>query len=111
VQRLASRWGAVDIRGIASPSVPTIRRVRVTVQRFESLPGTHALLEATWSLSSNQRDAVTLVCRSAMAESAGAPGVSGLVAAHRRAVERLADEIGRRLRELPAGAAVPATGC
>ncbi len=102
VERLSTRWGAVDVRGVALP-LPAVWRVRVDVQRFESIPGRESRLESTWSVSSTQRGGATLVCRSVVAESAGAGGVPALAAAHRRAAVRLADEIGERLRAMVAG--------
>jgi uncharacterized protein len=97
VDRLASRWAAVDVRGLAQ-AAPATWRVRVDVQRFESIPGREARLEATWSLASLQRGASTLVCRSSLNEAVSEASVPALAAAHRRAVARLADEIGQRLQ-------------
>jgi hypothetical protein len=105
VDRLAARWGAIDVRGVAMP-VTAAWRVRVDVQRFESISGREARIEGTWSLAlaaSRERGATTLVCRSAITESVTAPGVAPLAAAHRRAAARLADEIGQRLQALEAG--------
>ena len=107
VERLTSRWSALDVRSVAVPA-PAVWRVRIDVQRFESIPGREARLEATWSLSSSQHGAPTLVCRSAFTESAAQAGVPALAAAHRRAAVRLADEIGTRLERLQAG---EAAGC
>lgn len=104
VERLGTHWGAVDVRGVALP-LPSIWRVRVDVQRFESIPGREARLESAWSVSSTQRGGATLVCRSAIAESAPAGGIAELAAAHRRAAARLADEIGQRLKAMQAGEA------
>lgn len=102
VERLTSQWSALDVRGVAMVA-PSVWRVRVDVQRFESIPGREARIEGTWSIASSARGGVTLVCRSTLREAAGGAGVSGLAEAHRRAVVRLADEIGQRLRELHAG--------
>jgi uncharacterized protein len=103
VERLTSQWGAIDVRGVAQPA-PAVWRVRVDVQRFESIPGREARLEATWSLSVSQRGgSMPLVCRTALVEQPAADGIPGLAAAHRRAAVRLADEIGARLKALQAG--------
>ena len=76
------------------------------MQRFESIPGKEARIESTWSLSQSsvKPGGVTLVCRSVLREEAGSGGVAALAAAHRKAVVRLADEIGQRLKSLQAGA-------
>jgi len=102
VDGLVARWSALDVRSIALLA-PTIWGVRVDVQRFESVPGREARLEAAWSLSSSERGGATLVCRNALIEGVDQPGVPALAAAHRRAVARLADEIGRRLQQLRSG--------
>ena len=101
-ERLAAQWGAVDIRGVALPQ-PSVWRVRVDVQRFESIPGREARIESVWSVSGTQRGASTLVCRSTRVEAVSGGDVSALAAAHRRAVTALADEIGRRLQAMQAG--------
>jgi len=102
VEGLSARWSALDVGGVALPA-PAVWRVRVDVQRFESLPGREARLDAAWSLSSSQRGGATLVCRHVLAEGTAEAGVAALAAAHRRAVARLVDEIGRRLQAMHAG--------
>jgi len=97
VARLTSQWGAVDVRGVAPPQA-SVWRVRVDVQRFESVPGREARIEAAWSVLSTQHGATALVCRTVLQESAPQAGIAALAQAHRRAVTRLADEIGRHLQ-------------
>ena len=97
VARLTSRWGAMDVRGVAPPQA-SVWRVRVDVQRFESVPGREARIEAAWSVLSTQHGATALVCRSVMQESAAQASIASLAEAHRRAVTRLADEIGRHIK-------------
>jgi len=97
VARLTSRWGAVDVRGVAPPQA-SVWRVRVDVQRFESVPGREARIEAAWSVLSTQRGAIALVCRSVMQEPASQSSIAALAEAHRRAVTRLADEIGQHIK-------------
>ena len=97
VARLTARWGAVDVRGVAPPQ-SAVWRVRVDVQRFESLPGREARIEAAWSVLSTQRGATALVCRGVYAEPAAQASIAALAEAHRRAVTRLADEIGQHIK-------------
>ncbi len=59
--------------------------VQVEVQRFESLLGKRAVLEAVWRVR-------RLVCRSVFETSAG-PGMPALVQAHQRNLEALGDVI------------------
>jgi uncharacterized lipoprotein YmbA len=102
-ERLTAQWSAIDVRAVAMPA-SAVWRVRVDVQRFESVPGREARLEATWSLAGTQPgSAPPLVCRSAFAETPAAGGIPELAAAHRRAVTRLADAMGEQLRRLQAG--------
>lgn len=102
VERLVSRWGALDVRLVAM-MVPTTWTVRVDVQRFESIPGREARLEAVWSVAQALKPGTSLVCRSHRVEAVSGTGVPALAEAHRRAVSALADEIGQRLRALHAG--------
>jgi len=97
VARLTSQWGAVDVRGVAPPQA-SVWRVRVDVQRFESVPGREARIEAAWSVLSTQRGTAALVCRSVLQEPAAQASIPALAEAHRRAVTRLADEIGRHIK-------------
>jgi uncharacterized lipoprotein YmbA len=107
VERLTSQWGAIDVRSVAQPQ-PSVWRVRVDVQRFESIPSREARIEGTWSVASTASGGPTLVCRSALREDVSGTGIAPLAAAHRRAVVRLSDEIGQRLKALQAG---NAAGC
>ncbi|HEX6706862.1 MAG TPA: PqiC family protein [Albitalea sp.] len=102
VDGLIARWSTIDVRGVALPA-PAVWRVSVDVQRFESVSGREARLEAAWSVSAAQRGTTALVCRSTLVEPVGEPGVPALAAAHRRTAARLADEIGRRLQALRSG--------
>jgi hypothetical protein len=104
--RLAVKWGMVDIRGMPAPSGPLLS-VRIDVQRFESMPGREARIEANWSVSSNQKDTNALLCHSVIEEAVSEPGIAPLAAAHRRAAVRLADEIGQKLTAVHQGQRAP----
>jgi uncharacterized lipoprotein YmbA len=99
-ERLAQRFAAVDVR--TAPGAPAVR-VKVDVQRFESLAGKEVWLDSVWSAQADVGKAQPLVCHSSLRESA--PGdLAALAAAHRRAVVRLADQIGAQLLALANGA-------
>jgi uncharacterized protein len=100
--RLAAQWGMVDVKGMPTPSGPLLS-VRIDVQRFESMPGREARIEANWSVGSSQKDSNALLCRSVIQETVSEPGVTPLAAAHRRAATRLADEIGKQLQAMRQG--------
>ena len=106
VDRLRARWAAIDVRGVAAARAAW--HLRVEVQRFESIPGREARLEAAWSVSPSSGDAAALACRIALTEPVSEAGVPALASAHRRAAQRLADVIGERLRQMQAGRAA---GC
>ena len=83
-------------------------RLRIEVQRFESMLGREAWIEAAWSVTSISAPVRTLACTSRLHETAGSDPPS-IAAAHRRAVQRLADQIGERLRAMDQSvAAAPA---
>ena len=99
-ERLAQRFAAVDVR--SAPSAQAVR-VKVDVQRFESIAGREVWLDSVWSAQADVGKAQALVCHSSVHESA--PGdLTALAAAHRRAVMRLADQIGTQLLALANGA-------
>lgn len=111
-EALAGRWGAIESAG-ATPSW----RIAVEVTRFESMPGQAARLESQWTLTpargaagtpgratgaaagaaSGAEGAAGVTCRVVLNEPAPG-GTAALAEAHRRAVVRLADQIGHQLR-------------
>ena len=74
-------------------------RIRVDVLRFESVPQGYARLVADWELRSTSGVAFAASCRGVFDEPATA-GINGVVAAHRRAAQRLADAIADALLAL-----------
>jgi uncharacterized lipoprotein YmbA len=103
-ERLASRWGAIDAR-TAAPTLPGWR-VNVDVSRFESVAAKEVWLAATWSAAPRDGKGAGIACSSSLREPV-AGHIAELAAGHRRAVTRLADEIGARLIALTRGE----TGC
>jgi uncharacterized lipoprotein YmbA len=91
VLSLAPRW---------NPAAPA--QLRVDVQRFDSVPGREAYLEAVWTLTLDGTPDRPVSCRSAFREPIG-PGYARLAAGHRAALGRLADEIFAASQALQAG--------
>ncbi len=94
---------AVDVYRSTHEPTQTVYRVAVNVQRFESVLGNHASLEAVWSVT-RLPQSLTLTCRSALSAPAG-DGYDALVASHRQVLAGLALQIGmavRSLQRLPA---------
>lgn len=106
--RLAERFNAVDARTQAGPASGW--RLRIEVQRFESMLGREAWLEAAWSATSVAMPGLHVSCTSRLHEPAGAD-MPSLAAAHRRAVQRLADQIGERLRAMERQGASSVAAC
>jgi uncharacterized lipoprotein YmbA len=72
-------------------------RVAIEVQRFESVPGEHARLDAVWTLR-RVRDDKSRTGRASVQEPVSAPGFDELAAAHSRAVALLSRDIADAVR-------------
>ena len=106
---LTQQLGTIDVYGSPHPEGVPVYRVSVQVQRFESWPGSHALIDAVWSVRSLDTQAV-MTCRSVLNEPVG-DGYDALVVGHRRAVAALSQAIASGVRTLAAApqVSVPAT--
>lgn len=92
---LTQRLGAMDVYGLPRADGLTVYRVSTSVQRFESAPGEQAALTVVWSVRRVPGD-IVLTCRFAGTEPASG-GVTEVVAAQRRLVDRLAYGIGNAI--------------
>jgi uncharacterized lipoprotein YmbA len=108
---LTQQLGTIDVYGSPHPSGVPVYRVSVNVQRFESWPGSHSLVDAVWSVRSLDTQSV-MTCRSVINEPVG-DGYDALVVGHRRAVESLSQAIASGVRALaaaPRAMSTPANG-
>lgn len=96
-QRVTAQLGAIDVYRTPVPPGATPWRISTNVQRFESAPGSYALIDATWSVRRVGSDAV-LTCRSVLREPVGG-GYEALVAGHRAALDKLGDAIAAAVRK------------
>jgi uncharacterized lipoprotein YmbA len=80
---LAPRWPS---------NAPASLRIAVQVQRFDSVPGRYALIEAAWTVTLDGEPKRSTACRSSIRKSVGA-GYPALAAGHRRALEDLAAQM------------------
>ena len=98
---LAQRWAVTN-------GQPPAWRLALVLSRFESALGQEARLAGRWTLqpgaAATAAGATALSCPLLIREPAGA-GLPGLADAHRRALARLADQIGAALRLLPTATA------
>jgi uncharacterized lipoprotein YmbA len=102
---LTQQLNTIDVYGTAYSDTTPVYRVSMNVQRFESWPGSHALIDAVWSVRSVRTQAV-LTCRSVVSQPVSG-GYDALAEGHRRAVRQIATQISAAVRAL---AAAPAKG-
>ncbi|MCA8276104.1 PqiC family protein [Burkholderia sp. AU30280] len=106
--RVASELGTIDVHRVAYPDGTPVYRVAVDVQRIESWPASHVLLDSTWSVSAGAGQ-LALTCRSIVRTGASA-GYDALVDAHRHALDTLALGVAAGIRA-EATHAPPPAGC
>ncbi|MDE1011817.1 MAG: PqiC family protein [Paraburkholderia fungorum] len=88
---LTQQLGTIDVYGTAYPDTTPVYRVSMNVQRFESWPGSHALIDAVWSVRAVRGTAV-MTCRSVVSEPVSG-GYDALVDGHRAALQRIALQV------------------
>ncbi|MNM25731.1 hypothetical protein D3C81_361840 [compost metagenome] len=99
--------GAIDVFRTPHPDNLPVYRISSNVQRFESVMGQYALIDAVWSVRQLSSSKV-VTCRTVANEKVGA-GYDELVTGHRRAVARIAGEMAAVVRSFDSGnAACPA---
>ncbi|MFC3650641.1 membrane integrity-associated transporter subunit PqiC [Dyella humi] len=103
---LSQRTGAQDISGGVAVNGKPVLRIKVDLRRFDSAPGSYALIDATWTVRELRSQAV-LTCSSHISESVG-QGYAGLVAGHQQALSTLAGQIASVAPAMAAGS-VPST--
>lgn len=93
---------AAVTRDAGAPDVSTgdipVYHVAVDVQRFESWPGSLALIDLVWSVRTSN-DQETLTCHSVVGQPVSA-GYDAIVDGHRQAIERIAAQIVEGIRQL-----------
>lgn len=85
-------------------------RIRIEVQRFDSVPGRETRLEARWSLRSAVDGGLMLSCRGEFAQAVSSPGYIALAKGHQQGVAQLGDVIGRALKAMSAGQSATCEG-
>jgi uncharacterized protein len=99
---LARELHSQDVTGLPGNDKPSLR-IKLDVRRFDSQPGSYALIEGAWSvrLLGGQHPAA-LACTSRINETVG-PGYDALVQGHQRAIGVLAAQIATAARLLGHG--------
>ncbi|MFM0070003.1 PqiC family protein [Paraburkholderia sediminicola] len=99
---LTQQLGTIDVYGTAYPDTTPVYRVSMNVQRFESWPGSHALIDAVWSVRAVRGTAV-MTCRSVVSEPVSG-GYDALVDGHRVALQRIAVQVAAAVQAMAASA-------
>ncbi|WP_025601622.1 PqiC family protein [Burkholderia sp. WSM2230] len=97
---LTQQLNTIDVYGTAYSDTTPVYRVSMNVQRFESWPGSHALIDAVWSVRAVRNTAV-MTCRSVVSESVGS-GYDSLVDGHRRALQRISAQVAAAVQAMAA---------
>jgi hypothetical protein len=97
---LTQEFNTIDVYGTAHPDSTPVYRVSLNVQRFESWPGSHALIDAVWSVRA-VRSAAVMTCRSVVSEPVGS-GYDSLVDGHRKALQEISLQVGAALQAMAA---------
>lgn len=99
---LTRRLGAQDIYGIATSEGKPVYRIKLDIQRFESVPSQYTMLSAAWSVQPADGKGTTLQCNSTIRESVE-PGYDALVVGHQQGLQALADKMAVAVRRLASG--------
>lgn len=102
---LSRRLHAQDIYGLTASHDKPVYRVKVDVQRFESVPSQYTLLAAAWSVTiagKSENKGRSLQCTSTIREPVGA-GYDALVDGHQQGLEALADKVATGIQGMQQG--------
>ncbi|MEY2160630.1 PqiC family protein [Rhodanobacter sp. FW106-PBR-LB-2-11] len=105
---LARELRSADVSGLPGNDRPLLR-IKLDLRRFDSAPGSYALVEAAWSVRLlHGAQPAMLACTSRVSEAVG-PGYPALVQGHQRAIGQLAAQIADAARRwAAAGGRLPA---
>lgn len=99
---LARELRSQDVSGMPGNDKPVLR-IKLDLRRFDSAPGSYALIEGAWSVRLlHGGHPAALACTSRVSESVG-PGYDALVQGHQRALGELAGQIAAAARALGSG--------
>ncbi|MCP1118352.1 PqiC family protein [Robbsia andropogonis] len=88
---------AIDVYRAPRPKGATVYQLTVNIRRFESVPGERATIDAVWSVV-RSTDHLTMTCQSIVSQPV-ASGYDALVAGHRKALARVANDIGAAIQQ------------
>lgn len=99
---LTRNLGARDIADVTPADGVPIIRIKLAVQRFESLLNKKAVIEAISTVRDSATDKPALVCSHRASEDAKS-GYNGLAEAHQRALATIAKQVADGVKSLRAG--------
>ena len=105
-ENLGAQLATARATSLVQSAVEADYRVSIEVQRFESAPGSYALLDAVFTVR-RTADARTSTGRTTARETPSDKSYDALAAAHSRAMARLAADIASTTRAFPPPAAKP----
>lgn len=89
--------GTTDVSGLAGGGNVPIYRIKVKIDRFESIPGDHTSTVASWRVHRRGDDSADIQCTSRM-EQAVNGGFEALITGHQHGLRSLSDEITRTVQ-------------
>lgn len=101
---LTGLLSAEDVSGLAqTDSDKPVYRVKVNINRFESIPGNYTQMDAMWSVQRVGGHKSALVqCSSQIRESVG-QGYAALAEGHQRGIKQLAGRVANMIRRMAQG--------
>lgn len=100
-ENLEKKLATQDVYAAPKPQNEPIYRIRVHVDRFESIVNHFAFIRAAWSIQPPQKKASPVTCFSRIkVDTKG--GYNGLIASHQKALARMAGSIADTLRGMRA---------
>ncbi|MHB9842304.1 PqiC family protein [Paraburkholderia terrae] len=99
---VSQQAGAPGAKTVARGEDVPAYQVAVDVQRFESWPGSHVLIDVVWNVRASA-DVETLTCHSVVSEPVS-DGYQAIAGGHRRAIGVVATQIARVVRAFAASA-------
>ena len=95
--RLTRRLGVADVYEVKAARGQPVWRVQMDVQRFDSILGDVAIIDATWRLRAINMQAPASLCRTSIRQRVAGSDISSIVAAHQIAVSTLGDIVAARV--------------
>jgi uncharacterized lipoprotein YmbA len=103
---LSRRAGVRDAHTLAAPKGQALYRLKLDVQRFDSIPGRAVHWDTAWSLNGAGEQTLSLACSFSATETVES-GYPAMVEGHQRIVAKLAVQIAAVLDAVRQGTAVP----